>query len=131
MPERLTDFLHPRPDDEMAIVTPGQTGEAGVKFTAHMARHYGGKLLSRNGQGLKTIMGRSITPTPRVRCDTRMPTRTLCARRWNAGESGARGVYTRSAGETAGEHDLQMDNGRASNTRLSRMCPFPGYQFSP
>jgi integrase len=28
-----------------------------VDFTAHMARHYGGKLLNRTGSGLKTIMG--------------------------------------------------------------------------
>lgn len=33
------------------------TKEVGVKFTPHMARHYGGKLLNRNGEGLKTIMG--------------------------------------------------------------------------
>jgi hypothetical protein len=33
------------------------TKQLGVKFTPHMARHYGGKLLNRNGEGLKTIMG--------------------------------------------------------------------------
>lgn len=31
--------------------------ELDVDFTAHMARHYGGKLLNRTGSGLKTIMG--------------------------------------------------------------------------
>jgi integrase len=29
----------------------------GIEFTAHIARHYGGKLLNRTGSGLKTIMG--------------------------------------------------------------------------
>jgi integrase len=33
------------------------TRKAGIKFTPHMARHYGGTLLNRNGEGLKTIMG--------------------------------------------------------------------------
>ncbi len=33
------------------------TKQLGIKFTPHMARHYGGKLLNWNGEGLKTIMG--------------------------------------------------------------------------
>jgi integrase len=37
------------------------TRELRVKFTPHMARHYGGKLLNRNGKGLKTIMSATGT----------------------------------------------------------------------